>query len=141
MHLIIYGQGICSPATNSPIFATVLAQLAALSALGLHFILFVCKFSILLSLFCPLWCALFSLFQSASWSTKDRTTNLHQQSRALAAAERERGVCRASQANPHSPSGQEAEQKRDPAAGDEVHQFSLQPSGGPGRREERGQHH
>ncbi|XP_068197298.1 T-cell acute lymphocytic leukemia protein 1 homolog isoform X4 [Antennarius striatus] len=85
-------------------------------------------------------CLSFPFHLCASWPAKNRTSYLHQQSRTLAAAECKRGVCGASKTHSHSPSRQEAEQERDPAARYEVHQLSLQPPGGPGWREECWQH-
>lgn len=131
---------ICSPDSTSSIYITVFVVLYCIIC-SLHFMMFVlpcpvnasCPYSLFMSVSSP-------PCSSASWPAKDCTPYLHKQSWALAAAERKRGVCGASQAHPHSPPGQEAEQERDPAACHEVHQLPLQPPGGPGRREECWQH-
>lgn len=58
---------------------------------------------------------------------------VHQHQGALAPAQRERRLCRAPQAHPHPPSGEEAEQERDPAPSHALHQLPGAAAGEPER--------
>lgn len=81
----------------------------------------------------PLRNALPTLLLLPRLTAQSRATDLHEQPRALEAAERERRLRRAPQAHPHPSARQEAEQERDPASGHEVHQLPRQAPQRPGR--------
>lgn len=69
-------------------------------------------------------------FSSLSQELQHDREDLHKYPRAMEAAERQQCLRQAEEAHPHSPSRQEAEQKRNASPGNEVHQLPGEGLGG-----------